>query len=88
MSVNVKNPETERLVRELVARTGETVTAAITESVRQRLAQLDDADTHALDDRLRALNALSQDAAPRWTIPYGAADHGAMLYDDHGLPVR
>lgn len=87
MSVNVKNAETERLVRELVARTGETVTGAITESVRQRLARLDDTDSDAMAERLHALEELSRDAASRWTIPHGATDHGALLYDERGLPT-
>jgi antitoxin VapB len=41
MSMNIKNPETHRLARELAHRTGETLTRAVTEALRQRLASLD-----------------------------------------------
>lgn len=65
MSLNLKNPETEQLVRELVARTGDSVTGAVTESVRERLARLDAADAESAEQRLRQLEELSTDAAAR-----------------------
>jgi antitoxin VapB len=37
MAINVKNPEAERMVRELVAVTGESLTDAILAAVRERL---------------------------------------------------
>ncbi len=37
MAFSIKNPEADRLVRELAAPTGESLTTAVTESVRQRL---------------------------------------------------
>lgn len=87
MSLNLKNEETERLVRELMARTGENITGAITESVRERLRRLDTADAAATEERLHALEQISKDAASRWVLPYGSTDHGALLYDDKGLPA-
>lgn len=87
MSLNLKNAETERLVRELVARTGETVTGAITNSVRERLARLERADEVSSKLRLQRLESISRDAAPRWRLPFGATDHGDLLYDERGLPA-
>ena len=87
MSLNLKNSETERLVRELVTRTGESVTGAITTSVRERLDRLDAADVQAAERRLHRLEQISEDAAQRWTIPYGSSDHGDLLYDERGLPA-
>lgn len=37
MRLTIKNPETERLARELAAATGESITVAVTEAVRVRL---------------------------------------------------
>jgi len=37
MSLNIKNPETHRLARELARRTGQTVTAAVTHALREQL---------------------------------------------------
>ena len=40
MSLNIKSPETYRLVEELAKRTGETMTAAVTIAVRERLDRI------------------------------------------------
>lgn len=86
MSVNIKNDETERLVRELVASTGESVTGAVTVAVRERLARLQSADESGARERARRLHQISADAASRWVEPHRSTDHAALLYDDAGLP--
>jgi antitoxin VapB len=40
MSLNIKNEETHRLVQELASLTGESMTAAVTEAVRERLERV------------------------------------------------
>ncbi len=40
MSLNIKNPETHRLARALAAATGESLTEAVTVSLRERLASI------------------------------------------------
>jgi antitoxin VapB len=35
--LNIKNPETDRLARELAAATGESITTAVTIAIRERL---------------------------------------------------
>lgn len=45
MRLTIKNPETDRLARELVALTGESVTAAVTVALRERLGRF-----RAIDD--------------------------------------
>ncbi len=40
MSLNIKNPEAHRLARELAAATGESLTEAVTVSLRERLASV------------------------------------------------
>lgn len=37
MRLNIKNPETDRLARQLAAVTGESITTAVTTAVRERL---------------------------------------------------
>jgi antitoxin VapB len=40
MSLNIKDPETDTLARELAQATGETITQAVTIAVRERLERL------------------------------------------------
>ena len=54
MSLNVKNEETQRLVRELALLTGETMTGAITVALRERLER---------EKRLRRMRAISKRVA-------------------------
>ena len=83
MAVNVKNDETDRLVRELTELTGESLTEAITEAVRQRLdrerrrrAASGTPSLAAAVARLRAMPVLD-DRTP----------DEILGYDDLGLPV-
>jgi antitoxin VapB len=83
MSLNIKNPETERLTHELAERTGESLTTAITVALRERLERLDSRQRTGLADRLLALG---REAAARLPEPNRSVDHGDLLYDDKGLP--
>jgi antitoxin VapB len=83
MAMNIKNPETHRLVQELARLTGETQTAAITESVRERLDRLRRTRSGSLADRLLAIG---QDCASHLKEPFRSLDHGKLLYDEAGLP--
>jgi len=81
--MNIKNPETQRLVHELAGITGETLTAAITGAVRERLAQLDRERGAGLAKRLLAIG---KDCAFHLNEPFRSAEHGELLYDERGLP--
>jgi antitoxin VapB len=83
MSLNIKSEETHRLVRELAALTGESMTAAVTEAVRERLDRMRRERGVRLADRLLAIG---KDCAARLAEPYRSADHADLLYDEHGLP--
>jgi antitoxin VapB len=83
MAMNIKNAETERLAKELAALTGESLTAAITKSLRQRLERLRRKKGTGLADRLLAIG---KDCAPRLKEPFRSAEHGDLLYDEMGLP--
>jgi antitoxin VapB len=83
MSLNIKSEETHRLARELARLTDESMTAAITQAVRERLDRVRRDEAIGLADRLVAIG---KDCAARLKEPLRSADHGDLLYDERGLP--
>ncbi len=83
MSLNIKTEEAHRLARELAAMTGESLTAAVTEALRERLDRLRKQQNGSLADRLLAIG---EDCAARLKEPFRSIDHGDLLYDERGLP--
>jgi antitoxin VapB len=81
--LNIKNPEAHRLARELAGLTGESMSAAVTEAVRERLERVRRDRSAGLADRLLAIG---RDCAPRLKEPYRSADPAELLYDERGLP--
>ena len=80
MSLNIKNEETHRLAQELAAMTGESLTAAVTEAVRERLERVKSRGM------AEGIMKIARRAAPLWKEPYKSIDHGDLLYDEKGLP--
>ena len=83
MGLNIKNPATHRLAQELAALTGESMTAAVTEAVRERLDRVRREKGVGLADRLVAIG---KDCAAHLKEPFRSIDHGELLYDERGLP--
>lgn len=83
MALNIKNPSTYKLVEELAGLTGENMTEAVTEAVRERLDRLRRQRGAGLADRLLQIG---KDCAPRLKEPFRSIDHGDLLYDEKGLP--
>jgi len=83
MSLNIKNPRTHQLAQELADLTGETLTGAVTEAVRERLERLRHGDAPSLADRLLTIGRA---CATRLPEPYRSVDHGDLLYADDGMP--
>jgi len=83
MGLNIKNEETHRLAVELAKLTGESLTAAVTQAVRERLDRIRREGGSSLADRLLAIG---KDCAPRLKDPFRSADHADLLYDERGLP--
>ena len=83
MGLNIKNAETHRLVQELAALTGESMTAAVTEGVRERLDRVRRGRGVSLADRLLAI---CKECAAHLKEPFRSIDHGDLLYDERGLP--
>jgi antitoxin VapB len=83
MGLNIKNEETHRLAAELATLTGESMTAAVTEAVRERLDRVRRERAISLADRLVAIG---KDCAGHLRKPLRSVDHGDLLYDERGLP--
>ena len=83
MSMNIKNKEAYRLTEELAKLTGETLTAAVIESVRERLDRVRQAQGKSLADQLLTIG---KDCAAHLKAPFRTIDHDRMLYDERGLP--
>lgn len=83
MGLNIKNPETERLIAELALREGRSKTAVVTEAVRDRLRSLDKGDKRVF---VEDLLAIGRECAASLDPEALALDHGDYLYDENGLP--
>ncbi len=83
MGLNIKNPEAHRLAEELAKRTGQSMTAAVTTALRERL---DRVRREQGDDLANRLLAIGKDCAKRLKEPFRSTPHEAILYDDRGLP--
>ncbi len=68
------------MAQELAAMTGESLTAAVTEAVRERLERI---KRKGMKERIMKI---AKECAPRWKEPFRSVDHGDLLYDEKGLP--
>ncbi len=83
MALNIKNQDTYKLVEELATLTGENMTEAVTEAVRERLDRLRRQQGAGLAARLLEIG---KNCAVRLKEPFRTLDHGDLLYDEKGLP--
>jgi antitoxin VapB len=80
-SLNVKDPEAHRLAEAIAEATGETITRAVTEALRQRYESIRSGRGKATVEELLAI---AERAAAHVKRPY--VDHAELLYDENGLP--
>jgi antitoxin VapB len=83
MSLNIKSDEAHRLARQLAQTTGESMTAAVTRALAERLERVGHEHGGSLAKRLLAIG---RDCAAHLKEPYRTIDHGELLYDERGLP--
>lgn len=83
MSLNIKNSDTTRLIYELSALTGESLTGAVTVAVRERLDRLRSEPEKNLANRLVEIG---KDCASRLKEPFRTLDHADLLHDEKGMP--
>ena len=85
MSLNIKNEETHRLARELAQLTGESVTVAVTVSLKERLERKKPNPKAGL---AAWLNELSKETAPLLKDVPSSDKVGDLLFDkETGLPL-
>jgi antitoxin VapB len=82
VTLNIKDPEAHKLAQLLAEETGETMTAAVTEALRERLDRI--RRRRQAEKTLEALRAISARSAEIFKGPY--IDHAELLYDENGLP--
>jgi len=85
MPLSIKNPETERLARLVAKQTGESLTQAIEQSLRERVERLqckrrNKMTSASVEEILRRVDALP-------TLDERSEDE-ILGYDEHGLPRR
>jgi antitoxin VapB len=82
MSLNIKDPEAHKLAALLAKETGETLTAAVTQALRERLERI--RRRRKRDAMLAEIHAISARSAKILQGP--PIDHAELLYDEKGLP--
>ncbi len=82
-ALNIKNEKTQKLARELSRLTGESMTAAITRAVHERLDRLRNEHGTGLAERLITIG---KGCAAHLREPFRSADPGELLYNEEGLP--
>jgi antitoxin VapB len=82
MSLNVKDPEAHKLAQLLAQETGETLTAAVTQALRERL------DRILRQRKKEAMLADILEIGRRGALLFQGppVDHAELLYDENGLP--
>ena len=82
MPLSIKNPEADRLARELARATGETLTEAVLQALRQRLVR----ETGWRPDGLEADVARIRDRLARVPVRDERDADAVLGYDADGLP--
>ncbi len=82
MPLSIKHPEADRLARQLAETTGEGITEAVLNALRERLARLKNTRRRRLADELRAIG--ERVAAMPVLDPRPPEE--IVDYDDRGLP--
>ena len=85
MALSIKDPEADRLIRELVAETGESITEAARKSFEERLQRVRSQPDSASQRRKRIQAII--DAARREPMLDDRTPDEILGYDESGLPT-
>jgi antitoxin VapB len=83
MSLNIKNEDTHQMARELARLTGESMTAAVSEAIRERLERVRGGSKKGLAKKLLKIG---RECAAHLKEPYKSMNVDELLYDENGLP--
>lgn len=81
-TLNIKDPEAHRLASALSRLTGESMTQAVTEALKERLERIERRQTSKAN--IQELRAIAKGISSQVKRPY--VDHAELLFDEHGLP--
>ncbi|MGA8706479.1 MAG: type II toxin-antitoxin system VapB family antitoxin [Steroidobacteraceae bacterium] len=82
MALSIKDPEADRLAREVAKATGETLTMAVVRSLRERLARVRRSRGPRLSDELLKIAR----RCARISVQDERSTEDILGYDEHGLP--
>lgn len=82
MALSIKDPEADRLAREVAKATGESLTTAVIQSLRERLARIRRPRGLRLSDELLRIAR----RCARLPVKDPRSDNDVLGYDEHGLP--
>ncbi len=82
MALNIKDPEADRLARELAARTGESITQTVVKALRERLKRETAKTPVGLKEEIMAISRRAG-RLPRRT---DESPEEIIGYDEQGLP--
>jgi antitoxin VapB len=83
MSLNIKNEEAHRLAQELARITGESMTVAVAEAIRERLERV---RGNSGEDTAERILKIGRECAAHLKEPYKSIDIDELLYDEKGMP--
>jgi len=87
VQLNIKDEETVRLARELAVEMGESVTQAVRIALQERKARSVQPRRKAtVDEMLEMVRGLRGHWKPEFRDQELSITHGALLYDEDGLP--
>lgn len=82
MALNIKHPEADQLARELAARTGESITEAVLNALRERLRR--ERGRVRQPSLVEELTAIGKRCAALPVLDSRTPNE--ILYDEHGVP--
>ncbi|MGO1236369.1 type II toxin-antitoxin system VapB family antitoxin [Microbacterium gubbeenense] len=86
MAFNIKDPEADRLLRELAATTGESMTEAARRAFAERLQRAQDADSFEYE-AVRARLWQVAESASGAVVDDAPTDDEIIGYDESGVPA-
>jgi antitoxin VapB len=86
MPLSIKDPEADRLAREVARITGETITQAVVTSLRDRLAREQQARSRNIDAVLEEARAIADHFASLPVLD-NRSENEILGYDENGLPT-
>ena len=81
--MNIKDEKTHRQAKELASLTGESLTAAVSEAIRERLERVRGNSRKGMAERLLEIG---KQCSAHLKEPYKSMDIDELLYDEKGLP--